>query len=337
MKKTFLATFSLLTLFAVILISCNGGVAPRTSLKNSVDSVSYAYGVTMADQGLTQYLEQLGVLYGTTDIEQDYQSRIFTADSASKLTLEAEMAAKLDSIKRLNAPRLKQFIKGLKDVINLKEKSPYASGLSVGTQFSQQMLPQVNNMLFGDDSQQTVNNNQVLAGLIATLKKQELAIEKDEAGVLVQNEFEKAQLEQAARHEEEMKAQYQDEVAVGEAFLKENAEKEGVVTLPSGLQYEIVREGKGAIPEAKDRVIVHYHGTLIDGTVFDSSVERGEPATFGVKQVIPGWSEALQLMPVGSKWKLYIPSDLAYGSSDQGTIKPFSTLIFDVELFDIEK
>jgi FKBP-type peptidyl-prolyl cis-trans isomerase FklB len=119
--------------------------------------------------------------------------------------------------------------------------------------------------------------------------------------------------------------------------MSENGSREGVVTLPSGLQYEILTEGKGAIPTDTDRVKVHYHGTLIDGTVFDSSVERGEPATFGVTQVIAGWTEALQLMPVGSKWKLYIPYDLAYGSSDRGSIKPFSNLIFEVELIGIEK
>jgi FKBP-type peptidyl-prolyl cis-trans isomerase FklB len=110
-----------------------------------------------------------------------------------------------------------------------------------------------------------------------------------------------------------------------------------VVTLPSGLQYEVLKAGKGAIPTAADRVKVHYHGTLVNGTVFDSSVNRGEPASFGVTQVIAGWTEALKLMPVGSKWRLYIPYDLAYGAQDRGTIKPFSNLIFDVELLEIEK
>ena len=118
--------------------------------------------------------------------------------------------------------------------------------------------------------------------------------------------------------------------------LPENAEREEVTTLPSGLQYEVLTTGTGAIPTDTDRVRVHYHGTLIDGTVFDSSVERGEPTTFGVTQVIAGWTEALQLMPVGSKWRLYVPYDLAYGSQDRGEIKPFSTLIFDVELLGIE-
>ena len=110
-----------------------------------------------------------------------------------------------------------------------------------------------------------------------------------------------------------------------------------MVTLPSGLQYEVVREGTGAKPKASDTVEVHYHGTLIDGTVFDSSVRRGTPATFGVTQVIPGWVEALQLMPVGSKWKLYIPSELAYGAQGAGgAIGPHTTLVFEVELLGIK-
>jgi FKBP-type peptidyl-prolyl cis-trans isomerase FklB len=126
--------------------------------------------------------------------------------------------------------------------------------------------------------------------------------------------------------------------AEGEAFLAENTKKEGIHSTPSGLQYEIIEAGNGAKPVATDTVKVHYHGTLIDGTVFDSSVTRGMPATFGVHQVIKGWTEALQLMPVGSKYRLYIPQDLAYGAQPHpgGAIKPFMALIFDVELISIE-
>jgi len=127
----------------------------------------------------------------------------------------------------------------------------------------------------------------------------------------------------------------QENKAAGEAFLAENKGKSGVTTTASGLQYEILKNGNGPKPTAEQKVKVHYHGTLIDGTVFDSSVDRGNPAEFGVTQVIRGWVEALQLMPVGSKWKLYIPQELAYGPSDKGTIKPFSALIFEVELLEI--
>lgn len=123
----------------------------------------------------------------------------------------------------------------------------------------------------------------------------------------------------------------------GEAFLKENKTKEGIHTTATGLQYEILTEGNGNKPAATDSVTVHYHGTLIDGTVFDSSVMRGQPATFGVHQVIPGWTEALQLMNQGAKFRLYIPQDLAYGANPHpgGPIKPYSALIFDVELLEI--
>jgi FKBP-type peptidyl-prolyl cis-trans isomerase FklB len=132
-------------------------------------------------------------------------------------------------------------------------------------------------------------------------------------------------------------AKFAQNKELGEAFLAENKTKEGVHATASGLQYEILQAGEGAKPAATDTVSVHYHGTLIDGTVFDSSVERGQPATFGVHQVIPGWTEALQLMSVGAKYRLYIPQELSYGANPHpgGPIKPFSALIFDVELLAI--
>ena len=123
--------------------------------------------------------------------------------------------------------------------------------------------------------------------------------------------------------------------AASEKYLKENAQKEGVTVTASGLQYEVLREGSGKIPSRSDKVKVHYHGTFTDGRVFDSSVERGEPAVFGVTQVIKGWTEALQLMKTGSKYRLTIPSDLAYGDSGTGTFPPKAALIFDVELLEI--
>lgn len=121
----------------------------------------------------------------------------------------------------------------------------------------------------------------------------------------------------------------------GEVWLAENKKKPGITTTASGLQYKVEKEGTGAKPKVTDQVKVHYHGTLTDGTVFDSSVERGQPITLGLSNVIPGWTEALQLMPVGSKWKLFIPSDLAYGDNPAGKIPEGSTLIFDVELIEI--
>jgi len=158
------------------------------------------------------------------------------------------------------------------------------------------------------------------------LKGNDLKVEAAEAQQFFQ-EFSKAQ---SAKKFEKNKSE-------GETFLAENAKKEGVVVLPSGLQYKVITDGTGAKPAATDKVTVHYHGTLIDGTVFDSSVDRGTPASFPVNGVIKGWVEALQLMPTGSKWQLYIPSDLAYGERGAGgDIGPFATLIFDVELISID-
>ena len=139
------------------------------------------------------------------------------------------------------------------------------------------------------------------------------------------------------KQEERLEKEYSEYKKAGETFLAENAKRPDVVTTESGLQYQIIKAGKGEKPVESSNVKVHYHGTLIDGTVFDSSVERGEPIVFGVTHVIKGWTEALQLMPVGSKWMLYIPQELAYGIADRGTIMPFSALIFEVELIAIEK
>lgn len=136
---------------------------------------------------------------------------------------------------------------------------------------------------------------------------------------------------------EEMEARNAEDMEKGKKFLEENKRRPGVVTLPSGLQYEVIKEGNvGRYAKIDDRVQCHYEGTLVDGTLFDSSIKRGQPATFGVNQVIPGWVEALQLMPEGAKWKLYIPSELGYGAHGAGEmIPPHSTLIFEVELLKI--
>lgn len=168
------------------------------------------------------------------------------------------------------------------------------------------------------------NTTLVKQALDDLLNDASLKMPMDQCGVFIQNYFQKAM---AKAGEASLKE--------GQDFLAANKAKAGVVTLPSGMQYMVITEGAGKKPIASDKVKVHYHGTLIDGTVFDSSVDRGTPATFGVTQVIQGWVEALQLMPTGSKWKLFIPADLAYGSRGQGKIAPNATLIFDVELIEI--
>jgi FKBP-type peptidyl-prolyl cis-trans isomerase FklB len=158
----------------------------------------------------------------------------------------------------------------------------------------------------------------------------------DKDSQVARPELEEAFRTIGTRMQEKQDQQAKAQSKVGEAFLADNAKKDGVTVTESGLQYEILVTGTGAKPTAQSRVKTHYHGTLIDGTVFDSSVNRGEPIDFPVSGVIAGWTEALQLMPVGSKWRLYIPHNLAYGERGAGpTIAPYSALIFDVELLDI--
>lgn len=170
-------------------------------------------------------------------------------------------------------------------------------------------------------------NLNVLRHAIEDALKDTTLVAKEIANMSISNYLQQIKAEKMQKNKE-----------AGEKFLAENKTKPGVVALPSGLQYQILKEGNGPKPTAADKVKTHYHGTLIDGTVFDSSVERGQPISFPVGGVIKGWTEALQLMPVGSKWRLFIPSDLAYGERSAGPkIGPNSALIFDVELLDIEK
>lgn len=194
------------------------------------------------------------------------------------------------------------------------DKISYALGLSLG-----------NNLLGSGVS--GLNVAELTAGIQDVLDQKQPKISYQEAQEVINKYFEELQAKA-----------FEKNVSEGKAFLEANGKRAEVVTLKSGLQYEILKEGNGAIPKANNTVKVHYHGTLIDGTVFDSSVQRGQPATFGVTQVISGWVEALQLMPIGSKWKLFIPSNLAYGAQGAGQhIGPHTTLIFDVELLGIEK
>ena len=201
------------------------------------------------------------------------------------------------------------------------DKLSYALGMSMGHNFKGSGI-------------KAINADDFAAGVAAVYDGTKPAMSYDEAKRIVQDFFTNLEKEMQA---EATKAGAEN-LKIGEAFLSENAKREGVTTTASGLQYEVIRKGAGDRPAASDRVEVHYTGKLIDGTVFDSSVERGVPATFGVTQVIPGWVEALQLMREGDKWRLYIPSTLAYGENGAGgVIGPNMTLIFDVELLRVIK
>ena len=226
------------------------------------------------------------------------------------------------------------FLKGVNDAANKtsKKDQAYLLGLQIGSQMAgPQAIKGMNHQLFADDSTMTVNKGDILAGVFAGVLNKDMKMRPEEAQVLIQKMMESIKGKAAEK-------KYADNKAAGEKFLAENKTKEGVKTTASGLQYKVITEGKGEIPADTCKVKVNYKGTLIDGTEFDSSYKRNEPATFRANQVIKGWTEALTMMPVGSKWELYIPQDLAYGARESGgQIKPFSTLIFEVELLSIEK
>lgn len=286
-KLTFVAAMAIA---AVTLTSCGGAGTPKANLKSDVDSLSYALGVSLADQ-LQEYnmLDQMGV------------------DSAF----------------------VAEFLKGVNEAANAKDdkkKQAYYAGLQIGSDLNSRIIPNMERQFFEGDSTLSISRNNLLAAFFAVLKDKNAVMTSEDAQTLADN------------FQQKMKeAKFAEQKAEGEKFLAENKTKEGVQTTESGLQYKILKEGTGAIPTESDKVKVHYEGKLIDGTVFDSSLERGEPISFPVTGVIKGWTEALQMMPVGSEWELYIPQDLAYGDREAGSIPPYSTLIFKVQLLDIEK
>ena len=199
------------------------------------------------------------------------------------------------------------------------DKISYALGLGIGRQLLQMGV----NELSIDDFSQAIKD--VIGGA-------ELKVNDTEAQQIVQDFFQKQEEKQRAAAAEKGKTAKVD----GEKYLAENAQKEGVVTLPSGLQYKVLREGNGKKPKATDKVKCHYEGMLVDGTMFDSSVQRGEPATFPLNGVIAGWTEGLQLMQEGAKYRFFIPYQLGYGERGAGSsIPPFATLVFDVELIEV--
>lgn len=200
------------------------------------------------------------------------------------------------------------------------DKLSYALGIGIGSQLAGMGAKELNI----DDFAQAIKD--VISG-------SELKVDNAEAQTLVQNFFQEQEAKQQAAAAEAGKAAK----AAGEAFLAENGKKDGVVTLPSGLQYQVLKEGDGKKPSATDQVVCHYEGTLIDGTVFDSSYQRNQPATFGLNQVIPGWTEGVQLMQEGAKYRFFIPYKLAYGERGAGAqIPPFAALVFDVELIEVK-
>ncbi len=262
---------------------------------------------------LKNQIDSLNYAFGVANgngIKQYY----LAADSANADSLKIKIAS---------------LLQGLNDGLNSKVDETHPELTELGKNIGSALKDQTKSGLMGDSTLK-VDIDIIKQGLINGLKGSKVQMKPEEAQMYLQSTMQKLQ-------EQKMQRQFGANKTAGEQFLATNKSKAGVITTASGLQYEIIKKGNGPLPTDASRVKVHYHGTLIDGTTFDSSVDRGEPAVFGVNQVIKGWTEALKLMPVGSKYKLYIPQELAYGGQDQGTIKPFSTLIFDVELLSIEQ
>ena len=279
------------------LASCSAPT-PQAKLETEVDSLSYAIGLART-QGLDQYLMQQGI------------------DSAQVVT----------------------FLKGFKEGAAMESKGDlaYINGLQIGYMVANQWVEGFTQQVFGNDSTQTLDRENMLAGFLDGVTGTENVMKQSVADIYMRRKM-------AEVKDKALAVQFADNKEAGEKFLAENKTKEGVQVTPSGLQYKVIKQGNGAVPADTSKVKVNYKGMLIDGTEFDSSYKRKDkngktkPATLRANQVIKGWKEALTMMPVGSKWELYIPYDLAYGSQNRPPhIKPYSALVFEVELVGIDK
>lgn len=228
---------------------------------------------------------------------------------------------------------MNEFVKGLNEGVNAgdnKKKAAYYIGIQVGQMISNQWVKSLNHDLFGNDSTQTISLKNLLAGFVSGTTGKKGLMTMEQAGVV--RETLTKQIKSRSLEKE-----FGPNKEAGEKFLAENAKKPGVKTLPSGVQYKVIKEGNGVIPTDTSNVEVHYEGRTIDGKVFDSSYKRDKPISLRANQVIKGWTEALVHMPAGSIWEVYIPQELAYGEHEQRDIKPYSTLIFKIELVSVNK
>ena len=224
-----------------------------------------------------------------------------------------------------------EFIKGLNEGVNAgdsKKKAAYYAGIQIGQQIANQMVKGINHEVFGEDSTKTISMKNFMAGFISGTTGKGGLMNMVDAQNIAQTKMQEIK----AR---EMEKTYGPNKEEGEKFMAANAKKDGVKTLPSGVQYKVIKEGAGAIPADTSLVKVHYEGRLLNDSVFDSSYKRGEPVTLRCNQTIKGWTDAMVHMPAGSVWEVYIPQDLAYGEREQGIIKPFSVLVFKIELLEV--
>lgn len=224
------------------------------------------------------------------------------------------------------------FIQGLREAFansSDNHKAAFYIGTQIGQQIAKQMLPGINKEVYGNDSTKSISTDLFLSGFISGTNGKGGLMTMKEANEKAKTLMKEVKMEQAL-------LKYGDNKKAGEDFLAKNAKKKDVKVLKDGVQYKVIKAGNGLIPTATQKVKVHYEGKTLDGKVFDSSYKRGEPAEFRCNQLIKGWTEALTYMPVGSVWEVYIPQELAYGEQQQGEdIKPFSMLIFKIELLEI--
>lgn len=269
---------------------------------------------------------------GNSTPKADLKTEIDTLSYAIGMAQSNGLSQYLVERMGVDSTYVKDFLKGLNEGVNAgddKKKAAYFAGIQIGQQISTQMFKGINHEVFGEDSTKTISLKNFMAGFINGYTGKNGLMTIDQAGILAQSKMETIK-------KKNMEEQFGANKKAGEAYLAKNKKAEGVVTLPSGVQYKVIKAGTGALPTDTSAVKVHYEGKLIDGTVFDSSYKRGEPATLRLNQVIPGWGEALRHMPVGSTWEVVIPQEQAYGNREQGPIKPFSALIFKIELLGIE-
>ena len=263
------------------------------------------------------------------NLKSDVDTLSYAIGMAQTQGLKEYLVERMD----VDTTYMKEFIKGLNEGANAgddKKKAAYYAGIQIGQQISNIMMKNINREVFGNDSTKTISLKNFMAGFVSGVTGKNGLMTAEQASMTAQSKMQQMKAEQ-------MMKQYGPNKEKGEKFLAENAKKEGVKTLPSGVQYKVIKEGTGAIPADTSKVKVNYEGRTIEGKVFDSSYKRNQPLTLRCNQTIKGWTDAMVHMPVGSTWEVYIPQDLAYGDREQGDIKPFSVLIFKIELLGIEK
>ena len=270
---------------------------------------------------------------GNSTPKADLKTDVDTMSYAMGMTQSQGLKEYLVGRMGIDTTYMEQFIKGLNDGANAgddKGKAAYYAGIQIGQQISNQMVKGINQEVFGNDSTKSISLKNFMAGFITGTT--------GKTGIMdVQQAQQTANTMITKIRANNMMKQYGPNKEAGEKFLAQNKKKEGVKTLPSGVQYKVIKEGNGPMPKDTSMVKVNYEGRTIDGKVFDSSYKRKEPVSLRANQVIKGWTEALIHMPVGSVWEVYIPQELAYGEREQGNdIKPFSALVFKIELLGIE-